>query len=214
MDCNIIKDLIPLYIDNCCSDEACKAVKEHIEECPDCKSVYEDMNSSSLEQVSVQQEPLKLKRVNDWKASILQSVLLFISFAVITLGVALEARTPYDYLLNGFWAFSLVIPATGFMLSLANWYFIRLYSNKKVFSGCSSILTLVFTVSAFIWAGFHYEFSVLDFFDLLGEMSGMDFFECLIPLNCYFGIGMIFTIILCILSKVMSDVYAKTLGKE
>ena len=36
MDCKIINDLIPLYIDGCCSEESKKAVNEHIEKCSSC----------------------------------------------------------------------------------------------------------------------------------------------------------------------------------
>lgn len=30
MNCDIVKDLIPLYIDGCCSEESKIAVKEHM----------------------------------------------------------------------------------------------------------------------------------------------------------------------------------------
>ena len=41
MNCNIVKDLIPLYIDGCCSEESVAAVEEHINSCPQCKEIYE-----------------------------------------------------------------------------------------------------------------------------------------------------------------------------
>lgn len=91
--------------------------------------------------------PKKMKKLNDRKASVLQSVLLFISFAVITLGVYFESKTASGFS-NGLWAFSIVIPATGFMLSLANWYFIRLYKSKKCFSTSSLLVTLIITTFA------------------------------------------------------------------
>ncbi|MBE6764613.1 MAG: zf-HC2 domain-containing protein [Ruminococcaceae bacterium] len=114
MDCNIILDLIPLYIDECCSEQSAAIVKEHINTCEECRAVYESMNTSS--QIEAPVLPAKTpQRVNYWKASVLQSVLLFSSFAAITLGVALEAASPLG-LFNGIWAFNLVIPATGFLL--------------------------------------------------------------------------------------------------
>ena len=140
MNCNIVKDLIPLYIDGCCSEESEKVVEEHMRDCDDCKRLLEDMKSSS-DIITVSESPKTFSKLNDWKASVLQSVLLFLSFALITLGVALEARTPSG-IGNGFWALNLVIPATGFMLSLANWYFVRVYKNRKSFSNYSLIATL------------------------------------------------------------------------
>ena len=35
--CEIIKDLLPLYIDDACSAESKKSVEEHLQECIDCK---------------------------------------------------------------------------------------------------------------------------------------------------------------------------------
>ena len=144
MNCDVIKDLIPLCIDGCCSEESEKIVKEHIESCDACRKLFEDMRTSSdmirvpsdmilvsedmhapSDTISVSEAPVVLSKINDWKASVLQSVLLFLMFALITAGVALEAETPVG-MTNGFWALNLVIPATGFMLSLANWYFVRL----------------------------------------------------------------------------------------
>ena len=206
MNCNVVKDLIPLYIDGCCSEESGKAVEEHIKDCDDCKKLFEDMKSSS-DVITVSVSPKRFSKLNDWKASVLQSVLLFILFALITLGVALEAKTPSG-IGNGFWALNLVIPATGFMLSLANWYFVRFYKNRKSFSNCSSLATLVITLSAYIWSGFHYEINLFDLF------AGNDFANVLELLLLFNGIGIFLTAVFCALSKTLSNQYAKMLGKE
>ena len=44
-DCEIIKDLIPLYVDGVCSEESKAKVEEHIEHCPDCLMTVERMKS-------------------------------------------------------------------------------------------------------------------------------------------------------------------------
>lgn len=38
--CKIIQDLLPLYIDDVCSDESKNAVEEHLTECATCRTVY------------------------------------------------------------------------------------------------------------------------------------------------------------------------------
>ena len=197
MDCNVVKDLIPLYIDACCSEDSKKIVKEHMERCDSCRKFYEEMNAPSI-LLSIPQAPGTLNRINDWKASILQSVLLFLSFALITVGVALEAKTPSG-LMDGFWAINLVIPATGFMLSLANWYFVRVYKNRKSFSNCSLIATLSITLCAYIWAGMHYKIG-------LSEITQ--------SLLLFYGLGIILTAAACVLSKTLSVKFAGMLGKE
>ena len=209
MNCSIVKDLIPLHIDRCCSEESKQLVEKHIKECAECKKVFEDMKSSA-DIVEVSESPKTFRRINDWKASVLQSVLLFFSFALITIGVALEAGTPSG-LLNGFWAQNLVIPATGFMLSLANWYFVRIYKSRKLFSNCSFITTVVITVSAYIWSGFHYEIDLVDLFagNNFTQIAGT--LRVLLTLN---GIGILLSVGFCVLSKILSNQYSKMLGKE
>ena len=197
MTCDVIKDLIPLYIDECCSEESGRIVREHIEGCETCRKLLEDMKGlSDIE--SVLKAPIAFSKLNDWKASVLQSGLLFFSFALITIGVALEARTSAG-LSNGFWACNLVIPATGFMLSLANWYFVRLYKNRQMFSNYSLVITLGITLCAYMWACVHYE---LDLFKLFAESNfvvGLDIMYSLLILN---GFGILLTAVFCILSKI------------
>ncbi len=200
MNCNIVKDLIPLYIDECCSEESQNIIKEHLENCEDCKKVFNDM-SSDCHTVSEPVKIIKLNRINERRASVLQSVLLFVSFALIAIGVALEAKTPLG-LMNGFWAINLVIPATGFMLSLSNWYFVRLYKNRKRFSNYSLIATLVITLCGYIWAGFHYEMPINVLFES---------FHAWLVLG---GGGIFLTILFCALSKSFSNKYSIMLGKE
>ncbi len=43
MNCNIIKDLLPSYIDEICSQESVEAVEEHLKNCVGCKRVLTNM---------------------------------------------------------------------------------------------------------------------------------------------------------------------------
>lgn len=96
------------------------------------------------------------RRVCAWQASLLQSLLLFVSFGVLTLGVVLENRTPTGAA-NGLWAIALIVPATASLLSLANWFFLRLYPSRKAFSACSCVITAVLIALGYGWAAIHYE---------------------------------------------------------
>ena len=209
MNCNVVRDLIPLYIDGCCSEESAIIVKEHIEGCDACKELLEDMDTPA-NVVSVSKAPAKFNKLNDWKASVLQSVLLFLSFGLITIGVALEARTESG-LMNGFWAMNLVIPATGFMLSMVNWYFVRVYKDRKRFSSFSLITTLAITLCAYIWSGFHYEKGL---FAVFSECNFVEAFDAMQGVLFRNGPGIVLTVVFCILSKTLSNQYAKMLGKE
>ncbi len=210
MDCNIIRDLLPLHIDACCSEESTRQIEAHIAECADCKEIYESMKTP-CETVSTPVGPTALHRLNNWKASVLQSALLFGSFFVIAVGVSLEGKTPSG-LSNSFWALNLVVPVTGFMLSLANWYFLRLYKNKRLFSVCSSLATFAFTGCAYTWAVWHYE--MIDITSLFADCDAALFFDVMHSLCFLYGIGFALTAVFCVLSGVLASLYAKMLGKQ
>ena len=44
MKCDIVKDLLPLYIENLCSSASREAVEEHLEHCETCREEYERMH--------------------------------------------------------------------------------------------------------------------------------------------------------------------------
>lgn len=210
MNCNIIKDLIPLYIDGCCSKESERVVEEHLKDCSECKKLFEEMKEPT-DIIVTSESPKEFSKINDWKASVLQSVLLFVSFGLIVIGVACESATTYDDLRNGFFAINLVVPATGFMLSLANWYFVRIYKNRKSFSNCSLLITLGITICAYIWSCFHYEINLVELFSNVGFVGFLDVMQGILFLG---GIGVLFTLVFCVLSKILSNKYAIMLGKN
>ncbi len=45
ISCNIISDLLPLYIDGCCSENSREAVEAHLKGCPDCRSRLQRMKN-------------------------------------------------------------------------------------------------------------------------------------------------------------------------
>ena len=44
--CGIIKDLLPLYIDDVCNEESRQAVQTHLSECETCRKCYEAMTET------------------------------------------------------------------------------------------------------------------------------------------------------------------------
>ncbi len=193
MDCNVIKDLLPLYVDECCSEESVSLVAEHLESCESCRRTYNQMRESCHTHKETP-STVCLHRVSDWKASLLQSGMLFVSFAIITLGVILEGSTPTGKT-NGLWAAALIVPATGYLLSLTNWFFIRVYKNRKMFSNGSCIATLSITLLGYAWALIHYA-------------GGIAVSSPLVWL------GVALSAVFCVLSKVLSNQYALLLGRE
>lgn len=48
-NCEMIRDLLPLYLDGVCSDASRGAVEAHLEECEDCSALLERMRKNELE---------------------------------------------------------------------------------------------------------------------------------------------------------------------
>ncbi len=56
MECDIIRDLMPLYAEKMASAKSGEAVEEHLSECPECRKVYENMLAPAP-QVQFQTQP-------------------------------------------------------------------------------------------------------------------------------------------------------------
>lgn len=195
MNCKVIGDLLPLYIDECCSDETKTLVESHVDSCPRCKATLGQMRQEIGTQAAPKEARKKQNPIALWKASILQMSLFFLSFLAMAWGVSWEAQIPAG-LNNGLFAMNLVVPVTAFMLSLANWFFIQQYRSKKQFCCWSCVLHLAIYAVAFVWGCSHYGLTI-------------SYFSLYIP-----GTGAILTVFLGIVMWGLSNTYAKLLGKE
>ena len=195
MNCNVIDDLLPLYIDECCSDDTKILVESHAKTCPRCKAILAKMQQDIGTQVVTQQTQKKQNPITLWKASILQMSLFFLSFLAMAWGVSWEARIPAG-LNNGLFAMNLVVPVTAFMLSLANWFFIQQYRSRKQFCFLSCAFHLSAYLVCFVWGCVHYQMTPVDF-------------SLYLP-----GAGAILTVFLSVVMWGLSNTYAKLLGKE
>ena len=48
-ECEVIRDLLPLYADEVCSEGSRHLIDEHLQECPDCSAVLEKIRTDELE---------------------------------------------------------------------------------------------------------------------------------------------------------------------
>ena len=49
MDCDVIRDLLPLYADEACSGESRTLVEEHLQGCTSCRDMLRKMKESEIE---------------------------------------------------------------------------------------------------------------------------------------------------------------------
>ena len=48
-ECEVIRDLLPLYADDVCSETSRRLIEEHLQECPDCAAMLEKLRASEIE---------------------------------------------------------------------------------------------------------------------------------------------------------------------
>ncbi len=48
-DCEIIRDLLPLYVDDICSEKSREMVDEHLQECSECREVLDKLRKTEIE---------------------------------------------------------------------------------------------------------------------------------------------------------------------
>jgi len=66
--CEMVKDIMPLYYDDACSEETKRIVEEHLEECVSCREVLKKLKSSTYEMdlAKEREEVLQYHRKNVW----------------------------------------------------------------------------------------------------------------------------------------------------
>ena len=67
-ECSVVRDILPLYLENMVSEETAESVKEHLENCPDCAAEFEAMRSGkTVEKIGEEVQ-------SDLEAEVLRSI--------------------------------------------------------------------------------------------------------------------------------------------
>lgn len=103
VNCEIVRDIIPLYIDDACSDESKTAIEEHIKNCSECKQMLELMNQEDYKiKLDITNENKKateiVKKINN--KIIRKQIIIAVVTAIIIGGVwayfnLIETTNPY-----------------------------------------------------------------------------------------------------------------------
>lgn len=87
LDCPIVRDLLPLYIDQVVSPETAQAVAEHLEDCPDCRREYESLKADLPETPAEEADTSRqfgdfIKRVK-WKQKLSDGLTILLLLAAL-----------------------------------------------------------------------------------------------------------------------------------
>ena len=48
-ECEVIRDLLPLYVDDVCSGTSRTLIEEHLQDCPECSAILEKIRKNEIE---------------------------------------------------------------------------------------------------------------------------------------------------------------------
>lgn len=118
LECDIIKDLIPLYIENIASEGSSKEVEYHIKTCDNCKKILDQMKRKAIVIDKEEVEPLMLlkKRIKHHIIKII-GLSIFLSISVYTLisGLLMKSGEEFGYVI--FYMY-FVLPLTSLICSI------------------------------------------------------------------------------------------------
>lgn len=80
LKCEVIQDLLPLYLDDCCSGESKRLVEEHLKECPACRRMCENMKKNLCLDEEEQTENLKERELLESGKEVLMQVIRYENF--------------------------------------------------------------------------------------------------------------------------------------
>lgn len=94
MDCDVIRDLLPLYLEGIASEGSCKLIEEHISCCESCKAVLEQMRKITSIPMQTDVKPLLNVRTRIRKKIVLSVVSAFLLTMTFFVGAFICAVVP------------------------------------------------------------------------------------------------------------------------
>ena len=122
MDCGIIKDLIPLYIENLTSEDSNNFIEGHIKSCSDCNEtlskLQDDVITYDKEPEVDEIEKLPSRLIKRVRKNIYEKILISVSIALI-LGIIIGALSAKTFMFLAFFAsISIIIFTTAILFSI------------------------------------------------------------------------------------------------
>lgn len=130
--CEIVKDLLPLYVDGMTSDVSAKSIESHLEHCADCNEIYQNM----VFQLEKEKRP---EEVPDVKRFLNKTKKMYLLYGFLGLGfIAILVCMIVDLAVNRGITWSLIVgSAVGFADAL-----VYVFLNCKKFRCCAAMAVI------------------------------------------------------------------------
>ena len=152
-ECEVIRDLLPLYADDVCSERSRELIEEHLHNCPECSAVLEKLRKNEIEnnlreekdQV-IEYQAKRFKRRSATVGSVVSGLFMVPILICFIVNMATGSSLSWFYLVLG----GLAIVASLFTLAVAcfyshgNWF----YLAASAFLFASALIGLPFALRA------------------------------------------------------------------
>jgi len=136
--CEVIEDLLPLYIDEGCSRESKKLIKEHLDSCDSCVSTYESMSGDISVDKTMMTGNLNTKIVVN------KTILYERIIGMTILGIILMIAATLFIALSGKWSeLTLIIPLLASMIFGLSFSLIAHRIKRKQFNFSKALIGAV-----------------------------------------------------------------------
>lgn len=93
-ECNIVRDLLPLYIENMTSPESAQFVEAHLSKCPECNELYTSMTDMGEEKINDEEAEKKILPLRIVKRKLrCKKIATYVIAGVLSLAILLGAAT-------------------------------------------------------------------------------------------------------------------------
>lgn len=93
IDCDIIQDLLPLYVEHLASEASCRMIEEHLECCGDCRITFEEMKAPVREETEEEKKEIdflkKIRKCHKRLIMAISAVSLLMAAVVFSIAVKL-----------------------------------------------------------------------------------------------------------------------------
>lgn len=104
MKCEMIRDLLPLYIDGLTSEESNGEIEKHLKTCKECRACYQEMAGEMGDTVSITDEEIqdmnlikKMKKKHKRKAAgIIAGAVLLVGIILVLLYTQMHSEVKYE----------------------------------------------------------------------------------------------------------------------
>lgn len=83
INCNVIQDILPLYIDDTVSDDTKALVEEHLQKCDCCRRLYNELQEEIMVPVEPKDDDKEIKELQNFKKFLLKKKIRTILLSVV-----------------------------------------------------------------------------------------------------------------------------------